>query len=140
MSDTVSARSISLSAAQRVLDAALGACAAMGTKMCVSICDPAGDPVLAARMDGAPRLSARIAADKAWSVASFNGMPTHAWWGAIKDEPSLVHGITHQPRLIVFGGGVALTVDGEVVGAIGVSGGSADQDRQIAEAGAAALS
>lgn len=140
MSDTVAARSISLSAAQRVLDAALAACAAMGTKMCISICDPAGDPVLAARMDGAPRLSARIAADKAWSVASFNGMPTHAWWGAIKDEPSLVHGITHQPRLIVFGGGVALTVDSEVVGAIGVSGGSADQDRQIAEAGAAALS
>jgi glc operon protein GlcG len=140
MSDTVSARSISLAAAQRVLDAALAACSAMGTKMCVSICDQAGDPVLAARMDGAPRLSARIAADKAWSVASFNGMPTHAWWGAIKDEPSLVHGITHQPRLIVFGGGVALTVDGEVVGAIGVSGGSADQDRQIAEAGAAALS
>jgi uncharacterized protein GlcG (DUF336 family) len=91
------------------------------------------------RMDGAPRLSASIATNKAWTVASFNGMPTDRWWGAIKDEPELVHGITHTPRLIVFGGGVPLLVDGELVGAIGVSGGSADDDRNVAEAGAAAL-
>ena len=44
------------------------------------------------------------------------------------------------PRLVVFGGGVALVVDGQVVGAIGVSGGSSQEDREVAEAGAAALS
>ena len=139
MSDTLSMRTISLSAAQRVLDAALAQAAAMSTLFCICIADPAGEPVLTARMDGAPRLSARIAADKAYTVAGFGGMPTDRWWGAIENEPALVHGITKVPRLIVFGGGVGLFSGGELVGAIGVSGGSAEQDTEVASAGAAAL-
>jgi len=55
-------------------------------------------------------------------------------------EPALVHGITHTPRLVVFGGGEPVRVSGELVGAVGVSGGSAEQDAEIAAAGAAALS
>ena len=58
----------------------------------------------------------------------------------IEGDPSLVHGLTKTPRLVVFGGGVALVVDDQVVGAIGVSGGSSQEDREVAEAGAAALS
>ena len=137
--DTIALRTISLAAAQRVLTAALDAARQMRVNFCINIVDIAGDTVLAARMDGAPRLSARIAADKAYTVTAFNGMPTHQWWGAIENEPSLVHGIVKTDRLIVFGGGVPLRSGGELVGAIGVSGGSADQDRQIAEAAAAAV-
>ena len=139
MSDTLPMRTISLGAAQRVLEAALAKADAMGKKFCLCIADPSGEAVLAARMDGAPRLSARIAADKAYTVAGFGGMPTSAWWGAIENEPSLVHGITKVPRLIVFGGGVGLFSGGELVGAIGVSGGSAEEDAEVASAGAAAL-
>jgi glc operon protein GlcG len=139
MTDTIAQRSVSLSAARRVVDAACAAAEAMGKAMCVAVVDVGGEPVATVRMDGAPRLSASIAADKAWTVTSFGGMPTDRWWGAIKDEPELVHGITHTPRLIVFGGGVPLHVGGELVGAVGVSGGSADDDRQVAEAGAAVL-
>ncbi len=138
MSDLISMNSLSLAAAQRVLAAALAAAEAAGHRMCVTVADPAGDPIVAARMDGAPRLSAEIARNKAWTVASFGGMPTHVWWPAIENEPALVHGITHTPRLTIFGGGVPVLIDGQFVGAIGVSGGSADQDREIAEAGAAA--
>jgi uncharacterized protein GlcG (DUF336 family) len=140
MTDTVSSRSISLAAAQRVLAAAVDAAAERGLALCIAVCDPSGEPVVTARMDGAPRLSARIAADKAFTVASFNGLPTSSWWDLIKDNPSLVHGITHTPRLIVFGGGIALTVDGEVVGAIGVSGGSSTDDEEVAGIAAAVLS
>lgn len=139
MSDTLSMRTISLSAAQRVLDAALAKAAEMGKLFCICIADPAGEPVLTARMDGAPRLSARIAGDKAYTVAGFGGMPTDRWWGAIENEPALVHGITKVPRLIVFGGGVGLFSGGELVGAIGVSGGSAEEDAVVASAGAAVL-
>ena len=139
MTDTIPMHVISLSAAQRVLDAALAAAGELGLAVCVAITDSAGDPVLSARMDHAPRLSATIALDKAWTVSSFGGMATHAWWPAIADDPALVNGITHTPRLVVFGGGVALVVDGAVVGAVGVSGGSAEQDRGIAEAGAAVV-
>jgi uncharacterized protein GlcG (DUF336 family) len=90
-------------------------------------------------MDDAPLLSMQIAVDKAWTVANFGGLPTHEWWGLIEDDPALVHGITQTPRLVVFGGGIPLLVAGALVGAIGVSGGSAAQDREVADAGAATL-
>jgi len=137
--DTIPHRSISLAAARRVLDAAVARAEAIERDVCVAVCDPAGEPIVTARMDHAPRLSAQVAADKAWTVTGFGGMPTHSWWPMIEDDPSLVHGLTKTPRLVVFGGGVALVVDGQVVGAIGVSGGSSQEDREVAEAGAAAL-
>ena len=95
--DTVPSDSISLAAARRVLDAALAHAESMSRVMCITVCDPAGDPVLSARMDGAPRLTAQIAADKAWTVAGFNGVPTHDWWPMIEHNPALVHGITQDP-------------------------------------------
>jgi len=137
--DTISYQSISLAAGRRVLDAALARASQLGRALCIMVCDPWGEPVISARMDGAPRMSAQIAADKAWTVAGFGGRPTHLWWSKIEDDPALVHGLTKTPRLVIFGGGIALTVDGVVVGAIGVSGGSSDEDREVAEAGAAAL-
>ena len=48
----------------------------------------------------------------------------------------LVHGITHTLRLVIFGGGSPIRIDGALVGAVGVSGGSTEQDRAIAEAAA----
>lgn len=130
---------ISLAGAGVVLDAAIDAAAAMGVAVCLVVCDAGGNVVASARMDGAPILSLQIATDKAWTVAAFNGVPTSAWWGMIESEPSLVHGITHTPRLVVFGGGEALRIDGRLVGAIGISGGSSEQDAELAIAGANAL-
>ena len=57
----------------------------------------------------------------------------------IADEPPLLHGIVKTDRLIVFGGGVPVRADAALIGAVGVSGGSAQQDQAVAEAGAAAL-
>jgi glc operon protein GlcG len=138
MSDTdvVPMNSLSLSAAQRVAEAALAAAQSKGVIACIAVCNPAGDPIITLKMDGAPRFSVDIALNKAYTVASFNGMPTHDWWSALEGDPALVHGFTHTPRLIVFPGGVPVKVDGAVVGAVGVSGGSTEQDREIAEAGA----
>jgi glc operon protein GlcG len=135
----VPANSLSLAAARIVVAAAEAHATTLGIHACICVVDFGGDPIVSVRMDGAPRLSAGIALNKAWTVSQFSGMPTHLWWDAIKDEPSLVHGLTQVPRFTVFGGGVAVTIDGAMVGAIGVSGGSADQDREIAQAGAAAL-
>lgn len=132
-------RSVTLHGARAVLDAALAAATASNLAVCIAIVDHGGEPVLTARMDGAPRLSATIALNKAWTVVSFNGIPTEQWWEMIKDEPPLVHGITHTPRLTIFAGGVPLDADDRLVGAVGVSGGSAAQDAAIAAAGAAAI-
>jgi glc operon protein GlcG len=123
-----------------VLDAAIAASTEAGLAMCIAVVDCGGEPVITARMDGAARLSAGIALNKAYTVTGFYGMPTSAWWDVIKDEPALVQGLTHTPRLVIFGGGVPLVSGGQIVGAIGVSGGSADQDAAVATAAAAALS
>jgi glc operon protein GlcG len=136
---TIPMQSVSLAGAQRVVTAAIAHATSIGCAACVVVVDPSGEPVATVRMDGAPRLSAGIAANKAYTVTGFGGMPTAMWWGAIESDPSLVHGITHTPRLIVFGGGVPLMADGALVGAVGVSGGTTDQDVEIATAGAAAL-
>jgi uncharacterized protein GlcG (DUF336 family) len=104
----------------------------------IAVVDRAGNLVVYGRMDGAPLLSGQIAQDKAYTVAAF-GLPTHEWFEMIKDDPALLHGIVKTERLIVFGGGVPILADAELVGAVGVSGGSAAQDRQIAEAAAGAL-
>ena len=134
--DVVPMNSLSLSAAQRVAQAAVAAAGSHGVAVCVAVSDPSGEPIVTMRMDGAPRLSAEIARNKAYTVASFNGLPTHLWWPVIADDPALVHGITHTPRLVIFGGGVPVRIDGGLVGAVGVSGGSTEQDRAIAETAA----
>ena len=88
-------------------------------------------------MDGAPLLSVEMAKNKAFSAAAY-GIPTHAWFDFIKNDPPLLHGIVQTPRLIVFGGGYPLELNG-VIGAIGVSGGHYEQDMVVAEAGVSAL-
>ncbi len=89
-------------------------------------------------MDGAPLLSVDLAKDKAYTAAAY-GIPTHAWFDFVKNDPPLLHGIVKTPRLIVFGGGYPIEIDGAVVGGIGVSGGHYSQDQQVAEAALAAL-
>lgn len=130
--------SITLEAANAVLDAAQKAAEAIGTPMVIAVVDESGAQKAMRRMDGAPLLSIDIASDKAYSAVAY-GIPTHTWFEFIKNDPPLLHGIVKTPRLVVFGGGYPLTVDGSVVGAIGVSGGHYEQDMQVAEAGVAAL-
>ena len=130
---------VSLGGAQRAIEAAIRAADGLGVSVCIAVCDSGGNPVASARMDGAPLLSMDIATNKAWTVTQFNGMPTSQWWSVIEGEPSLVHGITHTPRLVVFGGGEPIVLGDTVAGAVGVSGGSAEQDTAIAAAGATAV-
>ncbi|MEY2443788.1 MAG: hypothetical protein QOE00_368 [Ilumatobacteraceae bacterium] len=135
--DVIPMNALSLNAAQRAVDGAIARALAEGVAACIAVCDPSGEPIVTVRMDGAPRLSAGVALNKAYSVTAFNGMPTHAWWPLLADDPALVHGFTETPRLVVFAGGVPIQIAGALVGAVGVSGGSTAQDQLIAEAGAA---
>ena len=121
------------------MDAAAARAEALGVPTNIAVVDPAGCLLAFVRLDGAPLLSGSIAQDKAYTVAAFNGVPTHAWFDLIEAEPALREGIVNRDRLVIFGGGVPVIVDGAVVGAIGVSGGSAEHDRDIAEAGAGAV-
>jgi uncharacterized protein GlcG (DUF336 family) len=87
-------------------------------------------------MDAAPLLSVGVAADKAWTVAAF-GKPTHWWAELISAEPAL-SALANGRRLMPVPGGVPVMHEGRMVGALGVSGGSSEQDRHIAERAARA--
>ena len=130
---------ITYAGARAAVDAALERAAEIGVAVNVAVTDPSGALIAFARMDGAPLLSSGIAQDKAWTVSAFNGIATHEFFGLIENETALREGIVHRDRLVVFGGGVPIRLDDILVGAVGVSGGTAEQDREIAEAGAAAL-
>ncbi len=133
-------RTIDLKSAQQLVGLAVAEAEAQGLGVCVTVVDRAGHPLAFARMDGAPLLCAQLSQDKAYTVAAFAGIPTHEWWDNVSARPDIVHGLGQQPRFSVIGGGVPLTVDGQLVGAVGVSGGSPEQDRGVAEAAAHTLS
>ena len=135
---TIVKRSIDAKTAEQAVEAAAKKAAELGLRMCIAVTDEAGDLKAFRRMDGAPKLSIEIATNKAYTAASF-GMPTHAWFDFIKNDPPLLHGITHTPRLVVFGGGFPIHLDGEIVGAIGLSGGHYSQDMECARAALAAI-
>ncbi len=130
---------ISLSAAQAMVDASMAKAAELQVPAVIAVVDDSGNLVTLVRMDNAPLLSVELAQDKAYTAISF-GMATHEWFEFIKNDPPLLHGIVKTRRLVVFGGGFPVTVDGQVVGGIGVSGGHYSQDMEIAEAGLQALS
>ncbi|MBS4730307.1 heme-binding protein [Mycobacterium sp. SM1] len=137
--DVTTWSSLTMAGARRVIDAAVAHAERIGVPVCAAVTDRAGQLLAYLRMDGAPLLSEQLARNKAYTVTAFNGRPTHEWWDAIADDPPVRNGIVHAERLVIFGGGVPIRVSGELVGAIGVSGGSAEQDRDIANAGAAAV-
>ena len=139
MADTVNVATITTDAAHRMIAAAEAKATEMGVPMCIAVADPGGNLKAFSRMDGAALLSTQIAQDKAYTAVGF-GMPTHGWHDFIKDDAPLAAGApTGIDRLVIFGGGYPITVDGTVVGAIGVSGGHYTQDQKVAEAGLAAL-
>lgn len=138
MTNSVSRASISQTAADTLIEAAAAKAAEIGVNSCIAIVDESGTLKAFRRMDGAPLLSVDIATNKAWTSVSF-GIPTHGWFEFIKNDPPLLHGITHTPRLVVFGGGYPITENGQVIGGIGISGGHYSQDQEVAEAALAAL-
>lgn len=131
-------KSITAQAAKAAIAGAAAKATQMGVNMCIAITDEAGDLKAFLRMDGAAKLALDIAQNKAYTAASF-GMSTDQWWEFIKDDAPLLHGITHTPRLTVFGGGYPIKDGDDVIGAIGASGGHYSQDMEVAKAGIKSL-
>jgi uncharacterized protein GlcG (DUF336 family) len=135
MADTFQKKSVSTDLARRMITAAEEKARDLGVPMNIAVVDESGVLKAFSRMDGAALLSVQIAQDKAYTAVGF-GMPTHGWFDFIKDDPPLAAGAPSGiDRLVIFGGGYPVTIDGTVVGAIGVSGGHYTQDQEVAEAG-----
>jgi len=137
--DLVPALSVSAALAQRAISGAREAASVLAVPVCIAVCDQAGHLVAFERMDGAPLMSAQLAQDKAYSVCAFGGLPTDQWWSMLQTEGALLHGIVKTDRLVIFGGGAPIRFGYHLVGAVGVSGGSEEQDSQIAKAAASSL-
>ena len=120
----------------KILEAVTNKAEELGIKINAAVVDEGANLKAFIRMDEAALLSSEIAQNKAYTAAAF-GKPTHEWYPMIKDEPALLTGIVHTNKLVVFGGGIPLTVGGIIVGGIGVSGGTSEEDVLCAQAGLA---
>ena len=133
------ADSVTLSAAQAVVEAARAKAEEIGVPMNIAVVDEGNNLTAFARMDGAWLGSIDIAQNKAYTARSFD-MPTKDLAPLCQPNQPLfgIHA-SNQGRLIVFAGGIPLEAGDQVVGAVGVSGGSVEQDHEVAEAGVAAF-
>lgn len=107
----------------------------IGVPMCISIVDESGNPISFERMNGGKVTSATIAVDKAFTAGAAR-KATHEYNEVCKPG-SLVFGI-HTAiggRICIVGGGLPVFVNGEVVGGIGISSGTPQQDMECAQAG-----
>jgi uncharacterized protein GlcG (DUF336 family) len=124
--------------ADRALAAGLAKATELGVLANVAALDAAAHLKAFARMDGAVLGAIDVAIGKARTAALF-GITSEAVWDYCKPGAPAPGLDRSNGGLMTFPGGVPLTVEGEVIGAIGVSGGSPDQDAEIARAAAAAL-
>ena len=135
MPDTFTKPSISSDLAHRVVAAAEAQAQKMGHPFVIAVVDEGGVLKAFSRMDGAALLSVQVAQDKAYTAVGF-GLSTDGWHDFIKDDPPLAAGATTGiDRLVIFGGGYPIKSDGQIIGAIGVSGGHYTQDMEVAQAG-----
>src|SRR5205807_10414059 len=120
-----------------------GKAAALGVKANIAVVDDGGHLMAFARMDGARPASAYTAQTKAVSAATFRQET-----GTLppKGEPDLLLNLSLQNaaassggKLTTLKGGVPVVIGGQVVGAVGVGGGSGEQDAEVAKAGIKAL-
>ncbi|MCG7899496.1 MAG: heme-binding protein [Candidatus Thiodiazotropha lotti] len=121
-------------AAADAVTAAVQQAEEMGIKINAAVVDKGGNLLAFQRMNGAFLHSIGISIDKAYTAAGF-GFPTRKWMDEIRDIPQLREGIVHRDRLVIFGGGLPIVSNDQVIGAIGVSGGSEEQDEICARAG-----
>lgn len=129
------ARSLDLNDAKRAAEAAEAEAKSNGWPVVIAIVDAAGHLLYLQRNDGAQLGSIDVALGKATTAALFR-RPTKDWEERLAEGRL---GYLSFPNRTLLEGGVPVLVDGEVVGAIGVSGVKSGEDAQIARAGVAAL-
>ena len=130
---------VSLSDARRVIAAAEKKAMEIGQPMNIAVVDAGGNLVAHVRMDGAWIGSIDISMKKAFTSRAFDIATQDLANLAQPGGPFFGIHASNEGRVMIFAGGVPLKREGTVVGAIGVSGGSGEQDQAVAEAGAQAF-
>jgi len=125
---------LSTTEADTLIDGARNASKAMGIPMCIAVTDESGHLIAFERMDGGKVSSISIAIDKAFTAAVAR-KGTHVYNQLCQPgQPTFGIHITNGGHFCVIGGGLPVTVNGVIVGGIGISSGTAIEDLQVAEA------
>ena len=119
IANVVTKHSISSELAQKMVDEAMVKARQLGVAENVAILDDGGNLKAFGRMDGAPILCIEMAQNKAYTALL--GVSTQDFFNFIQGDPSLLAGIPTLSRVAAWGGGFPIKVNGEVVGAIGLS-------------------
>jgi uncharacterized protein GlcG (DUF336 family) len=126
--------SVNLTEARRMIAAGEMKAKEMSIPYNIAVVDAGGNLVALVRMDGAWLGSLDIAVNKAWTARAFD-MPTAALSGLTQSgQPGFGLNTTNGGRVVIFGGGIPIKNNGGVIGAVGASGGSVEQDVLVAEA------
>lgn len=127
---------LTLADAQRMIQAAIAKAQAMQVKLSVAVCDTGGNLIAFSRMDGCIVVSATVAQGKAAASAGF-GRPS----SALQADSPVIQAVIAATggKMLPARGAVPVYKAGELVGAIGASGATAEQDEECAQAGAAAI-
>jgi glc operon protein GlcG len=128
--------SVDYSEAKRAVDVVIENALQMQKAVVVAVADCRGELIAFARMDNAPVSSVVIAINKAWT-ASRSGKPTREIGEKVR-HPEKGHDISYygDPRFVGWGGGIPVWKNGEVAGAVAVSGLSSTEDATLAQLGA----
>lgn len=127
---------LTLAVAKAMTRAAEAKAREIGVPMYISVVDKGARLILTHRMEEALLVSNAISRDKAYTAAALK-LPTDV--AATVAQPGApLYGLQQVDRMIIFGGGFPLRLNGKVIGGIGVSGGSVEEDMEVASAGVAA--
>ena len=130
-------RRLDISEAQILIEGAARKANEIGVAMCIAVTDESGHLIKFDRMNGGKVSSISIAVDKA-ATGAIARHGTHVYNQlCVPGSPTFGIHITNSGHFSIIGGGLPVLVDGEIVGGIGLSSGTAEQDRICAEAGIA---
>ncbi|MPS25264.1 heme-binding protein [Pigmentiphaga sp.] len=130
----LTSKRLSIEEAEVLMRGAADEAGRMGIPMCIAVADDSGQLIRFDRMDGGKISSISIAIDKAFTGAAAR-KGTHVYNQlCVPGEPTFGIHVTNGGHFCVIGGGLPVTVDGQVVGGIGISSGTAIEDQACAEA------
>jgi uncharacterized protein GlcG (DUF336 family) len=133
------ALSLDLSDARRIIAAGERKAIDLGVPYNIAVADAGGGLVAHVRMDGAWLGSVDIAINKAWTARAFDMSTEDLSHLTQSGQQGFGLNTTNDSRVVIFGGGIPIKVAGVVVGAVGASGGSVEQDVTVARAAVAGL-
>lgn len=131
---------INLSLAKRLIESAEKKANEINVPMVISIVDEGGNFIACHRMDDALLVSVELAQNKAWTSIAMKMTTENVSLVAANGKELYGINTTNNGRVVVFGGGIPLYNNGQIIGAVGVSGGSVEEDIHVAQTAVDALS